>query len=268
MKGKSIIFGSGVSSFKDFKGLTKVCEAALSNDILSFDTAPSYHTEDTLTKALFTVCNTHGLKREDIYIQTKIDPIQMYKGNITEYFKNKLRSMRLDYVDGLLVHWPVFNYLDKTWEELESLKETGYAKEIGICNLRIQHLEELKDKKPDILQIERHPLNTFERETEFARNNGIKLQDYSPLCKMHPIIKKSEVIKKLSAKYKVSEGLLTLRWHLDTGGIPIFTSKKPERIKEYSNIDKISLSPEECNMISQLNINHKLYIESLVCPGF
>ena len=47
----------------------------------------------------------------------------MYNGKVVEYVKRKLETMRLDYIDSLLIHWPVLKYLNPTWEELVMLKE-------------------------------------------------------------------------------------------------------------------------------------------------
>lgn len=267
---KPLIFGSGASSFKDKAGLLAVCEMAVSNDIRCFDTAPSYKTEEVLAQCLTAIAKHKGLSREQLKIQTKIDPIQMYHGNVETYFKDKLHSMRLDYVDALLIHWPVRRYLSDTWSAMISLKNQGLVRKIGICNLRVAHLVELHGQgiKPEILQIERHPLNTFLAEREYCINHGIELQDYSPLCKMHPVLKESPVLKQLSVKYGKSVGSIILRWHIDTDAIPIFTSKNLKRIEEYSLIDKFALTAEDIVKINSLNINHKLYLESLVCPGF
>lgn len=270
MYSKPLIFGSGASSFKDLTGLTEVCKAALEHGIKAFDTAPSYKTEEVLGQVLTSVMKENGIDRADLYIQTKIDPIQMYNGNVEAYFQEKLKSMHLDYVDALLIHWPVLEYLEQTWQELVSIKEHGLARRIGICNLRAEHLYRLQSIGivPDILQIERHPLNTFEDERRFCLDNGIVLQDYSPLCKMHPLLRESVILKEMAEKYGRSIGLIILKWHVETGGIPIFTSKNLSRIEEYSDIDDFTISSEDCDKIASLNINHKLYLESLICPGF
>lgn len=267
---KPLIFGSGASSFKDKAGLTQVCEAAVDNGILRFDTAPSYTTEVPLSRALQTIFRQRNIDRNGWQIQTKIDPIQMYQGNIDNYFKAKLKAMDLEYVDVLLLHWPVYKYFRKTWEAMLKLKDIGLAKRLGICNLRIQHLKELQGIGivPEIIQIERHPLNTFTEEREFCLANGIELQDYSPLCKMHPLLKESPVLKRISEAYGQNVGSVILRWHIDSGTTPIFTSKNVARIGEYSHIDEFSLNETDILEINSLNINHKLYLESLVCPGF
>lgn len=270
MNNSSLIFGSGLSSCKDYNGLLEVCRTALSNQIVHFDTAPSYRTEAVLSSAVRDSAKELGLNREDYAIQTKIDPIQMYNGNVEEYFKSKLKEMQFDYVEVLLIHWPVFNYLMDTWASMNMLKEQGLVKHIGICNLRISHLEELKEQGiiPEVLQIERHPLNTFEREVQFCKDNGIILQDYSPLCKMHPRIKNHAGVQLIAAKYGCNVGQIILKWHIDTGAIPVFTSTKSSRIAEYAKLGDFSLTNDEIRQISSLNCNHKLYLESLICPGF
>lgn len=267
---KPLIFGSGASSFKDQKGLYSVCKIAISNDILCFDTAPSYGTEEVLSRCLLALVKEKELSREDLTIQTKIDPIQMYNGDVEEYFTKKLASMGLEYIDVLLVHWPVYKYFKKTWDSMQNLKHAGLAKRIGICNLRFEHLKELKGQGivPEVLQIERHPLNTFEAERNYCVEHQIDLQDYSPLCKMHPLLKESPVLKQLSEKYNKSIGNIILRWHIDTGAIPIFTSKNITRIEDYASVNSYTMSSEDIEKIDSLNINHKLYLESLVCPGF
>ncbi len=266
---KNLIFGSGVSSCKDFAGLKSVCKAALENGITRFDTAPSYKTEELISRAVHECSVEFGLSRDKYFIQTKIDPIQMYNGNVEEYFYGKLKAMNLDYVDSLLIHWPVRKYLLSAWESICKLKEKQLVRKVGICNLRIRQLYELKsiDIMPEILQIERHPLNTFQSEIAFCKANGIAIQDYSPLCKMHDRLRYNPELRKISENHGKDIGQIILRWHIDTGATPIFTSTKPTRVKLYSEIFDFTLSEDEVRTISSLNCNHKLYLESLVCPG-
>lgn len=265
-----IIFGSGLSSYKDYEGLYKVCKKALENGIRRFDTAPSYRTESVISKAVKQSANELGLCRPDYQIQTKIDPIHMYNGNIRDYFLGKLSEMGLEYIDTLLIHWPLEKYMERTWNSIVALKEEGVAKKIGICNLRLRHLVDYKDKgiNPEVLQIERHPLNTFNDEVQWCVNNNVELQDYSPLCKMHPVIRNNADLQRIAEKYGKDIGQIVLRWHIDTNATPIFTSKNLDRIAQYSKIEDFKLVQEEIDAIAKMNCNHKLYLESLVCPGF
>ena len=267
---KHLIFGSGLSSYKDYDGLYRVCQVAMQCGITEFDTAPSYQTEALVSKVVSQSAEELGLSRQDYAIQTKIDPIHMYNGNVEEYFKGKLQEMKLDYIDSLLIHWPVEKYLFKTWDSLLRMKEEGLVLHIGICNLRARHLIRYKELGliPEILQIERHPLNIFQAETEWCQANGVLLQSYSPLCKMHPSIKENVSLNHIAQRYGKDLGQIILRWHIDTGAIPVFTSKNVDRIRQYANISDFNLSQEDIASISALNCNHKIYLESLVCPGF
>ncbi len=210
---KDLIFGSGASAHKDFKGTLEVCRAALNHGIRWFDTAPSYHTEEVLSRAVYEGAKELGIYRNEYFIQTKIDPIQMYNGLIEEYFKKKLDSMQLEYVDALLIYWPVWKYFPAAWDSLLKLKDKKLTLRIGICNVRIFHLRQLFESGiiPEIVQIERHPLNTFELETQFCRERSIVLQDYSPLCKMHPRIRDNQQIQEMASKYNRSIGQIIFR---------------------------------------------------------
>ena len=105
-------------------------------------------------------------------------------------------------------------------------------------------------------------------EVNFCKGNGILLQDYSPLCKMHSRIKENKELRRIAEIHGCGIGEIILCWHIQTGALPIFTSTKTSRIKTYSNLCEIILSEEELAVIEAMNLNYKLYLESLICPGF
>ena len=121
---------------------------------------------------------------------------------------------------------------------------------------------------PEIIQVERNPLRTCEDEVNFCLTHNMIFQAYSPLCKMHPKLRDSVLLKNLAEKYNKSIGQIILRWHLQTDVTPVFTSKKSSRIKEYSRIFDFDLNDDDITKILSLNINHKMYLESVACPGF
>ncbi len=265
-----LIFGTGASAAKDYDGLKKVVSCALVNGIRIFDTAPSYGVEEILAKIIAEVMKNNGLKRENICIQTKIDGWQMMDGDIVRFVDDALKKMNLQYIDNLLIHWPLPEYLENTWKAFEQLKGSGKVHKIGICNVRLRHLKdyELKGIYPEIVQIERNPLRTCEREIAFCKQKGIELQAYSPLCKMDKRLAESAILKIIAEKYNKNIGQIILRWHIDTGVVPIFTSTKEQRVLQYSDLFDFELNDEEIAQISALNINYKIYLESCYCPGF
>lgn len=263
---EKLIFGTGASAAKNYEGLKKVVFTALENNIRFFDTAPSYGVEEILAKILF----ESGFKRDDFAVQTKIDAWQMMDGNIDAFVDGVLRKMNVQYIDNLLIHWPLPDYLEDTWDKFKKIKAAGKVRRIGICNPRSRHLKsyDAVGISPDIVQIERNPLRTCEREIAFCKQKEIEIQVYSPLCKMDKRLSESPIIHNISKKYDKSIGQIILRWHIDTGVVPIFTSTKEQRIREYTELFDFALDKDDVVAISSLNINYKYYLESCLCPGF
>lgn len=265
-----LILGTGASAPKLQAHLYNIVKIALVNGIRYFDTAPSYKTEKLLGMVLHTCMKEMEIQRENLFIQTKIDAWQMQDGNIEKFVDDVLRDMKIDYLDSLLIHWPLPEYMDETWYKIAQLKKKAKTKNIGICNIRIRQLNEYEkyDVKPDIVQIERHPLRTCQKEIDYCHANDILVQTYSPLCKMHSKLKESGLIKGIAERKRRSIGQVILRWHIDTGVCPIFTSTKLSCIEEYSRIFDFSLNEKEVGQISSLNENYKMYLESIAAPGF
>ena len=233
-----LYFGTGASSNKSYEGLFQVVETAVKQGIVHFDTAPSYRTEEILGTVIQKIFRSSGLRREDVFIQTKIDPWQMQEGGVRGHVELALGRMHLEYFDSLLIHWPVPEYLDDTWKVFCDLYKEGIVRKIGLCNLRARHILHMLDMEivPQIIQIERNPLRTCAQEIEVCHEYGIEVQAYSPLCKMDERIANSTILMEIARKYKKSIGQIVLRWHLDTGVIPVFTSTKQSRIMEYTDI--------------------------------
>lgn len=269
---EKLIFGTGASASKVYMGLLQTVRAAVDGGIRAFDTAPSYHTEEVLGQILNQIMVEDGLDRGSFFIQSKIDAWQMQEsnGDIRKYVQSTLKQMNLEYLDALLIHWPLPEYLEHTWRNFVKLYDAGIVRQIGICNVRMRQLNKFLyyDFMPQIIQIERNPLRTCDDEVAFCKEHDIVVQVYSPLCKMDERIRDSVILKNLAEKYRKSVGQIVLRWHLDTKVIPIFTSTNPNRIKEYTDLADFKLSEDEVTAISSLNINYKMYLESCACPGF
>ena len=121
--------------------------------------------------------------------------------------------------------------------------------------------------KPDYIQIERHPLNTCAMDIEYFIRMGSKVQAYSSIGRMDRRLAESRVLIDLGRQYNKSVPQIILRWHIDTNVIPIFMSNHPEWIKENTNIYDFSLQQFEIEKINSLNIDYKLFVESLSNPG-
>lgn len=267
----SLIFGT--FQYKNKNELSTIIRSAYENGIIGFDTSPSYQTEEMLGDGLSSLMNKEDLKREDLFLQDKIDGWQMEfsKGKITSFVEESLSKLKTDYLDVLFVHWPFPEFLNETWITMNELKEKGMIHYVGLSNVRVRHLAKIKDETgilPDVIQIERHPLRICQDEVDYCKKYKIALEAYSPLCRMDERLLKSDVLQNIAKKYEKNIGQVILRWHLDTGAKPVFMSKKKKRIEENCNLFDFSLNYEEIKEINNLNINFKIFVESVCCPGF
>lgn len=261
----------GTFQHRDFKALKKIVAAAAGRGITAFDTAPSYQNEALLGRVVAEVARDFGLDRKAIFLSTKIDGWQMQEtdGNVEVHIRDAVDKLAVEYLDLLLIHWPFSRYLSRTWKTLIEAKESGLIRAIGLCNVNPAHVEYVirsSSVAPDVIQNERHPLRTDAEVLEICEKFGIRYQAYSPLCRMHRKLLASPVLADIARRHSKSIGQVILRWHLDTGSIPIFMSSKPERISEYSHVTSFRLDEQEIARIGSLNENYKIFIESWGCP--
>lgn len=272
LKNIKLVLGTGLSASKEYEEFRTVVQCCLQSGINAFDTAPSYGTERLLGTVLTDLETEKVLNRTDCWIQTKIDGWQMQEndGDVCRYLEQSLKFVNTSYFDAVLIHWPIPEYLEHTLKSIEQLRMDGVVRYIGVCNVRRRHIEEMYSNghQIDIVQIERHPLRTCDDDILFFQSEGITVQAYSPLCKMNTKIRDNITLMELSQKYKCNIGQLIMRWHIDTGVVPVFTSRKPSRILEYADIFKFALDGKDIVVINRINENYKMYLESWLCPGY
>lgn len=263
----------GTFQNRDFDLLLNNIQIGIQNGVSGFDTAPSYKTEGVLGKVLKTLTEKDIIKREDLFISDKIDAWQMQDGNgdVRKYVKDALKKMQLSYFDLLLIHWPIPDYLYSTFRSLHEMKEEGFVRNIGVCNVRLGHLKRIQSNVgflPDVIQNEIHPLNTCNEVVNWCNDNNINIMAYSPLCRMNAKILESPVLKELSIKYNKSIGQIILRWHLERGVKPVFMTHNSKRIEENTAIRDFSLENSDIERIDTMNENYKIFLESNGCPAY
>ena len=264
--------------------------AAINSGYRLFDTAHAYGNEKSLGNSLHEVFQTTNLKRNDVFIISKIgeeiengipncklfyNSFNNEKKNIKAIVSNQLNQtlydLKTDYLDLLLIHWPHPDYLIEIWSAMEDEYRGGRVKAIGVSNCREWHLNKIiKDGTicPMVNQTELHPLNTKKKLIRFCQNLGIQIQAYSPLLVMNPKLMKVSALKLFSKIHNKSIPQLILKWHLQQGIIPIPKSGNPIRLTENINIFDFELSEFEMSEIDKLNENYKCLIESKYCPGY
>ena len=156
------------------------------------DTAESYNNELGVGRAIQRTMSELGLKREEIFVTTKLWPGNMHWGQPEKDFESTITSFQtslsnlgLEYIDLYLLHtaFPTKARLEQ-WRALTELRNRGIVKFIGVSNFSQQHIEEISSMKlplPDANQIELHPWSQKTSLLEFMDSNSIVPIAYSSL---------------------------------------------------------------------------------------
>ncbi|UYV73529.1 AKR1A1 [Cordylochernes scorpioides] len=167
------------------------------------DTAYLYHNEDNVGLGIADVINEGLVRREDLFVVSKL-PSQGHRRERVLYFlKKSLASLQLDYLDLYLIHTPFHiepedgnddepkepipdsntDYL-QTWKGMEDCVRLGLTKSIGLSNFNsLQILDIYKNAtiKPSNLQVECHPYLAQNELLAVCRELDITVTAYAPL---------------------------------------------------------------------------------------
>ncbi len=260
------------TNWMDYSQLKEIVSEGLKAGFRAFDTARDYGNEPIVGRVIQECLKEQGLKREDVFITTKIGNSQQRQGNIEEQIDMSLKNLRTDYVDLWLMHWPYPDYYVDTWHKMEMVYKSGKVRAIGMANYRIRHYEHLfkagVDVMPHCVQFELHPMRTADEIVAYCRERNIAIQAYSPLCRMHKKIAGSSDIQDIAKRHHKTVAQVVLRWHVQNEYVPVFKTTKPCRLKENIDVFDFELSEEEMRQIASLDEDYKYHLESASCPGF
>lgn len=254
VKIQSIGFGTYKSG--DDEETAKIIKNALNLGYKMIDTASFYNNEVGIGNGI----KESGIDRKDIFIVTKLWNDDHGYDKTIEAFNKSLNNLQVDYIDLYLIHWP--NKLNaETWRAFEHLYETGKVKAIGVCNFKVEHLEELKKTAkimPMVNQVEIHPFSTKNNIINYCKDNNIKVVAWSPISRGRVL--SNELMIDLSQKYKKSIVQIVLRWHMQKGVIPIPKSSNENRIKENIDIFDFEISSEDMKAIDSLDEGYDMSV--------
>ena len=219
-----------------------------------FDTAQLYKNEAEVGQALTDL----NVSREELFVTTKVaEENQGYQKTIAAV-KDSLHKLQLDYVNLLMIHWPIKRAFFDSWTALEELKKAGLTKSIGVSNYQVIHLQYLATQAhemPVVNQVERHPRLNQAPLVKFDTDHQIITQAWSPLGR--GTILNDPVLMAIGAHHHKSAAQVILRWQLQSGVAFIPKSVHESRIRQNTDIYGFSLSDHEMAQIDQLNDFHR-----------
>lgn len=248
--------GFGTYKSGDDEETAKIIKNALNLGYKMIDTASFYNNEVGIGNGI----KESDIDRKDIFIVTKLWNDDHGYDKTIEAFNKSLNNLQVDYIDLYLIHWP--NKLNaETWRAFEHLYETGKVKAIGVCNFKVEHLEELKKTAkimPMVNQVEIHPFSTKNNIINYCKDNNIKVVAWSPISRGRVL--SNDLMIDLSQKYKKSIVQIVLRWHMQKGVIPIPKSSNENRIKENIDIFDFEISSEDMKAIDSLDEGYDMSV--------
>lgn len=131
------------TNWMDYPLMKRQVTAGLKVGFRAFDTARDYGNEPIVGQVMKECLAEQGLKREDVFITTKIGNGQQKLGNIEEQVDISLKNLQTDYIDLWMMHWPYPGYYVDTWHKMEKIYKSGKVRAIGMANFRIRHFEHL-----------------------------------------------------------------------------------------------------------------------------
>ena len=240
--------GLGVWKSENGKETIDAVHWAVEAGYRHIDTAKAYGNEEAVGKAV----RTAAVPREDLWVTTKVWNDSIRDGKTTEALDNSLQRLGLDYIDLVLLHWPVEGRV-AAWQALEKALAAGKVKSIGVSNFMDDHLQEIieaGDVVPAVNQIEYHPYLTQADAITESDQHGIAITAWSPLMQGHFL--DEPVFAEIGKKYDKTAAQVVLRWCLQNDVIVIPKSVHRGRIIENGQLFDFELGEEDMVAIDQL----------------
>eukprot|EP01098_Paradermamoeba_levis_P005003 TRINITY_DN2125_c0_g1_i1.p1 TRINITY_DN2125_c0_g1~~TRINITY_DN2125_c0_g1_i1.p1 ORF type:complete len:316 (-),score=101.44 TRINITY_DN2125_c0_g1_i1:28-921(-) len=236
------------------------------------DCAAVYQNEDEVGKAIadFLADPANNLKREDLFITSKLWNTAHKREQVKPACLKTLKDLQLTYLDLYLIHVPVAHDekgqpilvpLQETWQAMEELVKEGLVRSIGISNFPTALVNDLLSYAkipPAVNQIERHPYLVQPEHVAFLTKHNIHATGYSPLgagdfLPNAPKVLQDPVVLSLAKKYNRTPAQILINWHLTKGYSVIPKSVKKERLEENLKATEFVLSEEDWQELSKLD---------------
>ncbi|KAG8927183.1 hypothetical protein FRC03_003548 [Tulasnella sp. 419] len=222
------------------------------------DSAIYYRNEKEVGEAVREAVAESGgnLKREDLFITSKIMSQNHGYDNTIKTVQQSLKRFKLDYLDLFLIHDPYSGTQKRlqTWRALIKLRDEGKLMTVGVSNYGQHHIEEIKSaglETPAVNQLELHPWCQQRSLVEYCFRNNIAVQAYSPLTK--GVHLKDPVLVKLAKKHNKDTAQILIRWSLQKGFICLPKSSTPARVISNSQVYDFELDAEDMRTLDSLD---------------
>ena len=249
------MIGLGVYNISE-RETQRVVEDAISVGYRSIDTAAMYYNERGVGDGV----RGCGLPREELFVTTKIcEPCYTCEQTLRTV-EHSMHELRLDYVDMMLLHWPVGNPV-VMWQTLEELYQEGIFRAIGVSNFYPNTFRQIVDSAkvmPVVNQCEAHVLYQQRKMLEYLKPYDVALEAWSPLAEgKHGILKNATLVS-IGEQYGKTSAQIALKFLIQNGIIIIPKTTHKERMKENIDLFDFTLSDDDLQSIHRLDTGRNI----------
>jgi len=268
-------------------------KAALEAGFRHLDCSERYRNESAVGEAMQEVFEAGKIRREDVFVTTKLWNNNHRPERVLPAFEASLRRLQLDYVDCYLIHTPyafqpgdeqdprdehgqvIYDTgvtLAETWQAMERLVDEGRCGSIGLSDIGLKQLKEIvaiARIKPAVVQVEAHPYLPEWELLEYCREQGIVVLAFAALGHaMEPRLTDDPVLVAIAQRIHKTPAQVALAWAVQRGTALLTTSKSPHHIQE--NFD-VSALPDDAMQEIRDRVTTRVRFNAVVdtgVPGF
>lgn len=244
--------GIGVYALKSDEAEFAV-KTALQNGYRLIDTANVYMNEKAVGRGL----RASGVKREDVFISSKLWPQDYAYEKAKKAINKTLERLGVDYIDLLLLHQQYGPYLE-AWKAMEEAVKEGKVRSIGLSDFNAKRFQDVIDHArilPVLHQIETHPFYQERDLAKLAAKTNTYIESWFPLGGREDISKilNNKVLVDIAKEHNKTVAQVVIRWHLQMGYIAIPGSSNEAHIKENINVFDFELTENDMAKIQKLD---------------
>ena len=221
------------------------------------------------------------IPRANIFLVSKLWMVHFHPSRVRKAVDEILADLSVDYLDQLLLHWPVpwkvtdesteqwylpkdadgnalvdeSVELQETWAEVEQLYVEGKLRSIGVSNFSVKELQRILEHakvKPQVNQVELHIRLPQKNLKAFCDQNSIQVVGYAPLGSPGAMgvtsVIEDTVVAAIAKKHETSPAGVLIRWSLQKGNVVIPKSTDPGRIR--SNISCFNFQLDDADIVA------------------
>jgi diketogulonate reductase-like aldo/keto reductase len=251
----------------------RLVQLAVASGFRAIDTANQLiHYDEALVGEALTAIERQGIKRDNLFLQTKFTPIGGQGGRapydpsadlttqVRQSFESSLAHLGSNYLDSYVLHAPYsrrgLGEADwEVWTAMEGLYQTGKAKMIGISNIMAGQLAQLCEQaniKPMVVQNRCYAALGWDMQVrEICQAHGIIYEGFSLLTANSEVLADPQV-QQIARRLGTAPAQVIFRFAMQIGMLPLTGTTSERHMKEDLQAEHLELSADEVQRIETI----------------